>query len=203
MAWPTDAFHTALTANQPVPSDLLNEMQERIIDLHAERKLVVADLIPVWDATAGNPYWTRADATDEPSWGYLGGYVGAGYTAYFEVRLDGPDVAGNSDGAIVTSLTLKGFNNHATTPGFFTFDVYKVAHSFGAATTAPAKGSVLAQFVTSTHDITQQQWGTPTLGSLAITVQDDERLLIGVGSAGTIGDLIAGLQVTYKRLTPQ
>jgi len=161
-----------------VDDDDMNNIQDVIIDLFADHKLVSLEVH--LDSTAG---WA-VDPT-YPEYGLK--YSGSG-GIYFFIRA--------REGLILKNLWAKYYNAAGTpqTPGL---SAYKQSVG-GAATSAPT-ASLLA---TCAASVGASAWGLPVIGSsLGATIGDSESILV-VATGGTLNDYIAGLVAEVQPLTP-
>lgn len=195
MAWPQDRLRT-YAPNSPVHADDLNQLQDASVDLHSERRIVLASLNTAFDGS-GNPYWQRDKTNPEHGWLYAGGLVPE---AWFDVELPGPVVGSGSDGAIVTGMAVKFYNADPSNPVAPPLAIYKIDCNLGVAATAPAKGSAVAAFSSPTHDVAASSWGVQSLAGLSITVSQGHRIMIEVGSPTTLSK-IACVELTYYPVT--
>lgn len=189
MAWPIDAKDVTYAPLTPVPSDNLNEIQDRIVDLHRVRKRVFFDGFPAIDGSS-NPAW--GVQSSRLTWDCKAG----GATSYLTIpiQFQGQD-------AIVVSVEVK--YRIATAVGL-QLALYEVDHHFDVAATAPALNIIGSVFTSSggsppdwrIHD------GTGTwAGSLPVTISEEESLILAVADPD-LGDEISGVWVEYQPITP-
>lgn len=177
MAWPYDAKHYTFAGNLYVPSATLNEMEDRIVDLHRTRTLVLYD---AYSAESGS--WVD---TTHDYW-QLGGYSSdAGL--YFDFRA--------VEGMIITKVEAKVYNADGSSQTFHLAPFRGNVH-FDVAATAPAWEGATDY----TKSVATTAWDIITSGTVSLAITEGQKFsakVIGV----TVGDRIAGVQITYQPLT--
>jgi hypothetical protein len=182
MAWPDDAKDITYAADVVVPSDNLNEIQDRIVDLHRSRTMVILGAYPDLDG-AQNPCWEFQTGASN----YWLCDVAQGLT--FLIR--------GIVGYRLSDVEVKYYGGGAGTPAI---DLYKIDQNFDSATTAPARGSAIAtQYATAHNGAWANCSLTPT--SPPETLAADNIFMIDL-VPGQIGDRCGGIRVTFLPLTP-
>lgn len=177
MAWPYDERHYEFGNGVPVPSTTLNEMEDRIIDLHSDRQLVLYDATP-----AEEGMWTDVDREywEVGDWDSDGGL-------YFNVPV--------IEGMAITKVEAKVYNNNGADMNISIVPFLGNAH-FDVAGTAPEwYGGTL-----HTTEVTHGTWAILSSGDISIAITEGQRFRVKI-VPGTIGDRCAGVQVTYRPLT--
>ena len=126
MAWPLDANDVVYSGEQIVPDTNLNEIQERIVDIHRERSQTFWPT--VCEMPLSVPSWAPQGGTT-PEWGCITG----GETLWIPVSLP--------PGSVIKQVVVKVYLAAAT--GLFV-RLDKVQANFASGTTAPAFTNVEA-----------------------------------------------------------
>lgn len=177
MAWPYDDRHFEFASGLYVPSATLNEMEDRIVDLHRDRQLVIYDGEP-----AETGMWTDVDQEywEVGNWSSDGGI-------YFDVPV--------LQGMVMTLVEAKVYNNNDIPRPISVVPFIGNAH-FGTAATAPEwYGGTM-----HTTDVDGESWAIISSGAISLAINEGYKSRIKVIPA-TVGDRCAGVQVTYTPLT--
>lgn len=186
MAWPIDTKHTVFAAQVPVPSDCLNEMQDRIVDLHSARSRTFINGI------------SRVDVSDNPCWEYAGGsspYVGweninGGGELIVNAQFEGLNVVLPANGVKVKWYI-------ATAVGLVA-KLYLMDAQFGASGTVPTRS--LLDTITSSGG-SPPDWRVETFTFSEQTLDEDQWLAVEFSDPDA-GDMVAGVRVNFEPVTP-
>lgn len=185
MAWPLDAKDHTFSALGQVPSDTLNEVQDRIVDLHRDRTIMVSSYFCETDG-ANLPSWTQH--TTEP-W----------FTCRAAYSLSGR--IGLPHGSIVKSVKVKLWLDAATG---MKLDLYADDTNMAVSATVPTALSIGDQLA-PTYSVAAAwftaEWSTGVAGFTDWTVPADNCLRVLIDDPDA-SDRISGIQVTYQPITP-
>jgi len=179
MAWPLDANDVVYSGEQIVPDTNLNEIQERIVDIHRERSQTFWPT--VCEMPLSVPSWTPQGGTT-PEWGC----ITAGETLWIPVSLP--------PGSVIKQVVVKVYLAAAT--GLFV-RLDKVQANFASGTTAPAFTNVEAP----ASPTGTGAWNVVDMPTLSHTVAFGEIYLVRVGDPDA-GDMCAGALVVFEPFTP-
>ncbi len=188
MAWPLDDRDHDFTPLARVPSSTLNEMQDRIVDVHRERSRIIASYgcitgatnLPTWYNSPTGLYWQCREA------GATFGLVGS---------LSLPN------GAVVTGIDAK---IHLQSASGLTIEPFKLTSNMATAKLAAAAvslGTIQTPTIGSGYpDQTEVTWsdGVNGFSDWQCTTGD---LLCVVFLDPDVQDRVEAVQVTYEPLT--
>jgi hypothetical protein len=181
MAWPYDDRSYDFTPLGPVPSDDLNEIQDRIIDLHTDRSIALVSAFP-----------GRVAATDAFGW-YMSNLNGQWYCAVADISLM---LYGSlPSAAIIKSVHVKW--KLAAADGML-LDAFVDNHNYVTADGAPTEASLGAQKAATAAS--WPKWGVSEWTGLSYTIGAGESIRV-VASAPDVDDLITGVKVVFTPLT--
>lgn len=182
MAWPEDAKDVTYAALVEVTSDNLNEIQERIVDLHRSRTKVITSAIPEFNQ-AGS-YETAWEWSANAYWDC---YVAL--SLYFFIE--------GISGYRLSDVEVKYYGGGASAPAI---DLYKSDQNFDSSTTAPALGAAIAtQYATAQNGVWVTASMTPT--SPPESLGADNVFILDL-VPGQINDRCGGIRATFLPLTP-
>lgn len=187
MTWPQDDRHYAFAALSPVPADTLNEMQDRIVDLHRERKLIV------------DAYSTELDGSNLPAW------VTATANPWFICRAAGFGLCARArfpHGAIIKEIHAKVYLASASG---MTIDIYQDDTNMAVAATTPTSISLGNQLTPApggypTWDVAS--WTDGVNGFSETTIPNDSMIRVLFDNNPSTSDLVGGVQIVYEPITP-
>jgi len=180
MAWPIDAILRTYGALSQVFSADLNDIQNRIVDLHRTRIVPISTGLP--KAPLGVLEWSFD--SDQPEFGWT--CITAGGDLQFPIPIP--------DGCKLKAVRVKVRNNAAAS---LVADLYEIDHKIEAATTAPTIGGSLANDVSAGG----AAWDTLLL-DLADQEMVDYRQVVVELTAASAGDQVAAVYATYEPITP-
>ena len=173
MVWPYDAVPTVYAPLMPVESDDLNELLERVVDVHRERKIT---LVLAMDNTGTNQ-WT---------------WMGTAWVAVSAATITFPI-------QVPTGWRLKNARVKCQSNGAvgFVLGLYAYSAKFDSAGTAPAVEAALDSDVLVTSG-----WAILDLTPAATELATNDRIFLVTVAAGQAGDIVAGIRVTFEPITP-
>ena len=181
MAWPLDALDITYVADRDVPSDNLNEIQQRIVDLHAVHQVTFFNGV-----SQGNPPdWTQAAGLPEQGWEA----VGAGGRLLIPIQLHGQN-------HIIDEVRVKYYIAAAVG---LTIDLTLIDGKYDAAATDPTAAGVGATHTSAGG--APADWRVAEWTALAQTVDDESFLVVRIANHD-IGDRVLGAQVQFQPITP-
>jgi hypothetical protein len=183
MAWPFDAIFKAFVFQTPIPYEVLNEVQERIVDLHRDKTQVF------WPGTFENE-GAGVDA-DELSW-----CAAASLNPEMTCLADDRDLwvpISLPRGAVIKQIDVKVYVLAAT--GLYV-RLDRQDCQFDNSTTQPTFSNIEAPAAPGSSG-----WHTVSMPGLSYTVAGDDMYLVRIGGASA-GDRCSGAQVTYQPITP-
>jgi hypothetical protein len=178
MAWPYDAVKTTYGSLQPVASADLNDWQNRIVDLHRERKISLLTGIP------------ENDASHHPYWDYVSLFwwvANAAAHIVFPIPCQ--------SGFRLKNVHVKYYGGGAAAP---TIGLYGYSANFDASATAPASEAALATYTTASNGA----WVSAALTPAATELAGVDRTFFVDVLAGQSSDRIAGIRATFEPITP-
>jgi hypothetical protein len=185
MAWPIDARYQTFSAKDQISSAFLNAAQDRTVDLHRSRILPI--MIAFCDTyLAGGsdigPEWEFDDANPQNGWVCMN----TGGVLNFPIPIP--------DGCDLQQVWVKVYSSGSPS---MAADLYEVDHKIESATTAPTKGSSLAN---------DSAAGTGAWDTLSLDLTDQEmvdyRMIVCSISAATANDFVAAVYARYEPITP-
>lgn len=187
--WPEDARDVSYSANQVVPSDNLNEIQDRIVDLHRQHVILLREAeIEEWDSGSGHYRMGWRLAGSNPEWGWECQNNGE------EIRFPLAGLRTETNPVRISRVRLKVYNSG--TPAMVA-NLYKMDMQFDAAATAPALGSSLASDTATTAN-----WEVLELTPASpIELTADALVMVCVTSA-VAAERIAAVEVTLLPIKP-
>ena len=195
MAWPYTAPDRIYSANMEVTSDNLNEIQERIVDLHRDRTIVLTEGFATWYAAGPSPSWIRLAGF------YEQGYVSlvAATDLVFPVVVPIPTTGTN--GAVIKSYSVKWYNNNASAdkPNVV---LYSTDGLYVADASAPSAMTSLSDMA-AVADIGGNAWGKRTVSGLSLTTNAEGIAFLIVCTCTNVGDKVAGVEITYQPITAE
>jgi hypothetical protein len=179
MAWPFDARLTNFSVGSIVPSETLNAMQDRIVDLHRNKYLLIDHGVPLdLDAVNnGTLQWARGDG--RWTWDDTGAAASVGPFLYLPI----PHISG----ARIKSVDWK-LNVSATCKAITTLSLVRTDMDYANATAAPSESVVEGQALTALGGLTPGTWYKHSWTSLDYEMTDDYRFALFVGSLTTVQD---------------
>lgn len=189
MGWPNDARHFTFGKGLWVPSVTLNEMEDRIVDLHRERTRV---------------FWPSAFECETAGTGLMGWVPQGGVLPWFGCLYADKSLwipISFQVGVVVKAVDVKVYK---TADGIRAYLDKVDIQTDGTATTAPTFSNLSAPAASSGG---APCWEVIDLSSgLPVTLAADEVLLVrlgpGSGGAPAVGDMCAGANVTFEPITP-
>lgn len=187
MAWPYDANIRTFGALQQVPSNDLNEIQERIVDLHRVRVIdSTIGLLPT-DATAAG--WAYELLASISGFGYRATTGNGAGTEAMVFPIHTPD------GYRLNTVEVK---TYATNVGYPRFTLYGLDSKIASSATAPVPG-VLSSAATPGGTGWNTLTLTPTVTPAVITADLSVYVLADIPY---INDEVIAVQANYYPITP-
>lgn len=184
MAWPYDAVYQAMSAGMELASALMNEIQERIVDLHKDHTICLYEAWSDFDTSGAQNYWEIDAAT--PSKGYETIATGGRLWYCFQSR----------EGVVLKSMKVKYYNSDAS-PALPICTAFVDDMHFDVAATAPSFGTAVG---TVAGNVASTAWGISSVTGLSAPVLAGQKLVVVV-DALKVGDFCAGVQLTVQPLT--
>lgn len=181
MAWPINAIIRTYAALSQVFSDDLNEIQNRIVDLHRPRLLPITQACIKEDAGGIGEWYFDTDAPET-------GWTCVVTNGVLVLPIEIPD------GAELQAVYVKVKNDSTAS---MVADLYEINHNIEAATTAPAKGSSLA----TDSAAGSGAWDTLTLDLTDQEMVDYRQVIVEI-TAATASDFVAAVYALYQPITP-
>jgi len=187
MVWPIDAKLVTAAAGAVIPSNLDNEEQDRIVDLHRIRQAILGP--PVVRETAGVADWVdNSIATVHPIWICV-------QTSKISFILTGLNHK-SGNGSIVNEVVVKVQNTGVPS---MVADLYTNDVKFDTAATGPVGSALQAGPVAAVNN---GGYDSIVLTPAApYTLTDDLVSWVEITGA-TINDQIHGVRVEYQPITP-
>ena len=184
MVWPYDAIDNTYGALDPVLSANLNQIQNRVVDLHRDYEVIYMEAMTQLNA---GMTWSIVKTQEQSGWQAR---IGA-EPIYFMCR--------HQTGGILESVQVKYFNNGGApvTPDVVLF---RVTPNFTVTAGNPSKTTE----GTSVTVVGAGAWNVCTISGLSLTLSNDQRWLVAVGhgaQAPAAGDSVAGVRLIIQPLT--
>jgi len=191
MTWPIDAIDVNYAAGMHVPSANLNQIQNRIVDLHRLRQEVRVTAVSGVDSSI-NPSWAPDSVNPEQGWAPRGG-PGGDTALYFWIRARA--------GAQLAMVEIKYYNADPTLAAVNTAALYSVDARFSSGATIPSKTTLVAPTAFGNGALT---WTTLTLTPAAADELGDDHtwLVVISGYMHPYDDRVAGVRVKIQPITP-
>lgn len=180
MAWPNDARDKSYSALTSVPASNLNEIQDRVVDLHRDRDITFRG------GFAEDTFWELDDVDARFGWDCIATSAGAD-------ALEIPFIFRTS--VIVSRVRVKFFMNAVTV---MTLQVFERDLELAVAATAPSGVAIATQ---NESGGAPPDWRVHDFAGLSHTIAVDSSLSLLVSNP-TVGNRIAGCVVTFQPVTP-
>lgn len=179
--WPYDDRYYEATPGVPIPSELDLEIQDRIIDLHADRSIV----LPSYESCVDGGGLDHAWAKNSGGIGFT--CLAGGYDLHVRGQL--------LSSAVLKEVHVKWYLNSAAG---MKLDLYLDDYNFGSPTTPPSSDPVGSQLSPSLGSY--PGWDVSSWTGLTTTVNADSAIRVVV-SDPDVGDQICGVKMVLQPLT--